>query len=122
VLYALPGSTPDRVAVYSLAPSGASRIGAVAVQDGGIHGGTGIAANPATGHVFAANSARNTVMVIDGPSMSVLATVAAGRDPGMVGVNPVTNKVYVGNRGDHTVQVIDDTFTRRLLWRPAIAL
>jgi YVTN family beta-propeller protein len=122
VLYALPGSTPDRVAVYSLAPSGASRIGAVAVQDGGVHGGTGIAANPATGHVFAANSAHNTITVIDGPTMSVLATVAAGRDPGMIGVNPVTNKVYVGNRGDHTVQVIDDTFMRRLRWRPAIAL
>ncbi|HSN78069.1 MAG TPA: YncE family protein, partial [Anaerolineae bacterium] len=113
VLYALAGSAPDRVAVYSLAPSGASRIGTVYVEDGGAEGGTGIAVNPTTGHVFVANSARNTVTVIDGPAMSVLATVSVGVDPGMIGVNPATNKVYVANRGDNTVQVIDDTFTRR---------
>ncbi len=82
-----------------------------------LQGGTGIAVNPTTGHVFVANSARNTVTVIDGPSMSVLATVSVGRDPGMIGVNPATNKVYVSNRGDDTVQVIDDTFTLRLRWR-----
>ena len=113
VLYALHGNFPDRVAVYSLAPSGASRIGTVLVEDGGVQGGTGIAVNPTTGHVFVANSARNTVTVIDGPTMSVLATVSVGLDPGMIGVNPATNKVYVSNRGDNTVQVINDTFTRR---------
>jgi YVTN family beta-propeller protein len=117
VLYALHGNFPDRVAVYSLAPSGASRIGTVYVEDGGAEGGTGIAVNPTTGHVFVANSARNTVTVIDGPAMSVLATVSVGADPGMIGVNPVTNKVYVANRGDDTVQVIDDTFTRRPRWQ-----
>lgn len=117
VLYALAGGTPDRVAVYSLATSGASRIGTVVVEDGGIAGGTGIAVNPTTGHVFVANSARNTVTVLDGPSMSVLATAPVGLDPGMIGVNPATNKVYVANRGDNTVQMIDDTFTLRLRWR-----
>lgn len=113
VLYALTGGTPDRVAVYSLAPSGASRIGTVLVEDGGVQGGTGIAVNTTTGHVFVANSARNTVTVIDGPSMGVLASVPVGSDPGMIGVNPATNKVYVANRGDNTVQMIDDTFVRR---------
>ncbi len=117
VLYALTGGAPDRVAVYSLAASGASRIDTVLVEDGGAQGGTGIAVNPTTGHVFVANSARNTVSVIDGPSLSVLASVAVGRDPGMVGVNPATNKVYVSNRGDNTVQVIDDTFVRRPRWQ-----
>ncbi len=119
VLYALAGGTPDRVAVYSLAPSGASRIGTVLAEDGGVQGGTGIVVNPTTGHVFVANSARNTVTVIDGPSMSVLATVPVGSDPGMIGVNPATNRVYISNRGDNTVQAINDTFTRRLpWWRP----
>ena len=81
--------------------------------------GTGIAVNPTTGHVFVANSARNTLTVIDGPSLSVLATVPVGSDPGMVGVNPATNRVYISNRGDNTVQAINDTFTRRLpWWRP----
>ena len=81
MLYALAGGAPDRVAVYSLAPSGASRIGTVLVEDGGAQGGTGIAVNPTTGHVFVANSACNNVTVIDGPSMSVLATVPVGVTP-----------------------------------------
>lgn len=102
--------TPDRVAVFSLAPSGASRIGTVPVEDGGVQGGTGIAVNPTTGHLFVANSARNSVTVIDGPVMSVMATVPVGLDPGMLGINPATNKVYVANRGDNTIQVIDDIF------------
>ncbi|MBE2234178.1 MAG: YncE family protein, partial [Anaerolinea sp.] len=113
VLYALAGGSPDRVAVYSLALSGASRIGTVSVGDGGAQGGTGIAVNPTTGHVFVANSAQNSVTVIDGPTLAVLATVAVGHDPGMIGVNPATNRVYIANRGDDAVQVIGDTFMRR---------
>lgn len=114
VLYALAGGSPDRVAVYSLALSGASRIGTVSVGDGGAQGGTGIAVNPTTGHVFVANSAQNSVTVIDGPTLAVLATVAVGHDPGMIGVNPATNRVYIANRGDDAVQVIGDTFMRRV--------
>lgn len=120
VLYALHGSEPDRVAVYSLAASGASRIGTVMVGSGGLEGGTGIAVNPTTGHVFVVNSAANTVTVFDGPSQLVLATVAVGSNPGMVGVNPSTNWVYVGNRTDNTVQALQDTFvlkrTLRTYW------
>ena len=115
-LYALisvSGSNPDRVAVYSLASSGASRIGTVMVGAGGAQGGTGIAVNPTTGHVFVANSADGTVTVIDGPGMAVLNTVTVGDAPGMIGVNPSTGRVYVGNRGDDSVQVLQDSFTRR---------
>lgn len=119
-LYALvsaSGSNPDRVAVFSLAPSGASRIGTVMVGAGGAQGGTGIAVNPTTGHVFVANSAQDTVTVIDGPGMAVLATMAVGDDPGMVGVNPATNRVYVSNRGSNSVQMLPDSFMRRrILW------
>ncbi len=115
-LYALisvGGSNPDRVAVFSLAPSGASRIGTVMVGAGGVDGGTGIAVNTTTGHVFVANSADDTVTVIDGPGMAVLNTVTVGDNPGMIGVNPATNRVYVGNRGSNTVQVLQDSYTRR---------
>ncbi len=114
VLTAPVGGYPDRVEVFSLASSGASRLGTVAVGNGGVAGGTGIAVNPTTGHVFAANSADNTLSVLDGPGMYPLATVPVGHDPGMVGVNPVTNQVYIGNRGDDTVQVVVDNFVRRL--------
>ena len=117
VLYAPPGAAPDRVAVFGLAPGGASRIGTVLVEDGGAQGGTGIAVNPSTGRVFVANSAGNSVTVIDGPALAVLATVPVGRNPGMVGVNPATNQIYIANRGDDTVQVIADAFTRRPVFR-----
>ena len=114
ILTAPIGGYPDRVEVFSLASSGASRLGTVMVGNGGVAGGTGVAVNPTTGHVFAANSADNTLSVLDGPGMYLLATVPVGRDPGMIGVNPVTNRVYVGNRGDDTVQVVVDSFMRRL--------
>jgi DNA-binding beta-propeller fold protein YncE len=65
VLYALHGATPDRVAIYRLAASGADREETVLVGDGGAAGGTGMAVNLTTGHIFVANSAQNSVSVID---------------------------------------------------------
>jgi YVTN family beta-propeller protein len=113
VLYALHGETPDRVAIYRLAASGADREETVLVGDGGAAGGTGIAVNETTGHIFVANSAQNSVSVIDAVTKRVIATVGVGVDPGMVGVNPATNRVYVSNRGDDTVHVLVDTYVRR---------
>jgi YVTN family beta-propeller protein len=109
------GGTPDRVEVFSLAPSGASRLGSVPVARGGADGGIGLAVNPATGRVFVANGADDTLSVVDGPGIYLVTTLPVGRNPGMVGVNAATNRVYVGNRGDDTVQVIVDSFRRRLL-------
>lgn len=112
------GGYPDRVEVFSLAASGASRLGTVRVGNGGIQGGNGIAVNQSTGRVFVTNSADNTMSVVDGMGLYTLTTVPVGRDPGPVSVNPVTNRVYVGNRGDNTVQTMGDTFRRRpLRWR-----
>ena len=112
-LISVGGSNSDRVAVFSLAPSGASRIGTVMVGAGGVDGGTGIAVNTTTGHVFVANSAGDTVTVINGPGMAVLNAVPVGDNPGMIGVNPATNRIYVGNRGSNSVQVLPDSYTRR---------
>ena len=114
ILTAPNGGYPDRVEVFRLAPSGASRLGTVRVGNGGVAGGTGLAVNSATGRVFVANTADNSMSVLDGPGMYLVATVAVGRDPGMIGVNPDTNRVYVGNRGDDTVQVVVDNFRRRV--------
>jgi YVTN family beta-propeller protein len=101
------------VAIYRLAASGADREETVLVGDGGAAGGTGIAVNETTGHIFVANSAQNNVSVIDAVTKRVIATVGVGVDPGMVGVNPATNRVYVSNRGDDTVHVLVDTYVRR---------
>ena len=77
-------------------------------------GGTGIAVNSATGRVFVSNSADNTLSVLDGPGIYLVATVQVGSDPGMIGINPVTNRVYASNRGDDTVQTVVDNFRRRV--------
>ena len=113
VLYGTQDENPDQVAVYEVKDTGASRIGTVAVGQGGAAGGTGLGVNPTTGHVFAVNSADDSVTVFDGATLNWLATVTVGSDPGMIGVNPVTNRVYVSNRGDDTVQVLMDTYGRR---------
>ncbi len=109
VLYALPGGDPDRVAVYAVTATGSSFVADVAVGNGGALGGSGIAVNPTTGHVFVANSGANTMTVFDGMSLAVLATVATGSDPGMIGVNSATNLVYIGNRLSDSVQIYHDS-------------
>lgn len=108
ILYALADSSPDRVAVYDVTASGSSFVADIHVGNGGEFGGTGIAVNPTTGHVFVANSAANSMTVFDGTSLAVLATVPTGSAPGMIGVNPVTNLVYIGNRLSDSVQIYHD--------------
>ncbi len=108
VLYALAGGDPDRVAVYTVTASSASFVADVPVGNGGEFGGSGIAVNPTTGHVFVANSGANMMTVFDGVSLAVLATVPTGSDPGMIGVNPATNLVYIGNRLSNSVQIYHD--------------
>jgi DNA-binding beta-propeller fold protein YncE len=108
VLYALHGNFPDRVGVFSVSAGGAGPVRTVLVDDGGSEGGTGIAVNPTTGHVFVANSAAGTVSVLGGPGPAVIATLGVGGDPGMIGVNPATNRVYVSNRSLGVVQIVSD--------------
>ena len=109
ILYALADGYPDRVAIHDVTTSGSSFVADVRVGNGGEFGGTGIAVNPTTGHVFVANSAANSMTVFDGVSLAVLATVPTGSDPGMIGVDPVTNRVYIGNRLSDSVQIYVDT-------------
>ena len=68
----------------------------------------GIAANPATGRVYVANSSDNSVSVIDASSNTVVATVPVGSYAYGVAANPTTNRIYVANRDDNTVSVIYD--------------
>jgi YVTN family beta-propeller protein len=63
-----------------------------------------VVVNPRTGKVYAVNTARGTVTVIDG---SAALTVKVGADPGAIAVNPQTNRIYVANNGSGTVSVID---------------
>ncbi len=63
-----------------------------------------VAVNPRTGKVYAVNTARGTVTVIDG--LTAL-TVKVGAEPVAIAENPQTNRIYVANNGSGTVSVID---------------
>lgn len=59
--------------------------------------------------IFVANSADNTVSVIDAATATVLVTIPVGTSPSGVVVNPSTARAYVANRLGDTVSVIDIT-------------
>lgn len=66
-----------------------------------------IAANPATGYVYALDLVSDTAVVISGTS--VITMVDVGDWPYDVAANPVTGYVYVANRGAESVTVISGT-------------
>src|SRR5436309_2308279 len=68
---------------------------------------SGVAVNLTTNKIYAANSASNSVSVIDGASSLVTATIAVGTSPSSVAVNRVTNQIYVANAVSKSLSVID---------------
>src|SRR6202050_3842734 len=66
----------------------------------------GIVENSATRRVYAVNSVKGSVTVIDEAAGSTK-TLKVGAEPEAIAVNPITNKIYVGNSGSGTVSVID---------------
>ena len=66
----------------------------------------GIALNARTHKVYAVNTRRGTVTVLNGIE-HFRASVKVGAEPEAIAVNPDTNRIYVANSGDGTVTVID---------------
>ena len=69
----------------------------------------GLAVNPATNMVYAANYLSNTVSVLNAANESLVGTIDLGSqstNPSELAVNPTTNKVYV-TTGRNSVVVID---------------
>jgi YVTN family beta-propeller protein len=83
---------------------GRSRPAAPAALSGAEISPHAVVVNPGTGKVYAVNTARGTVTVIDGPTVL---TVKVGAEPGAIAVNPQTNRIYVANNGSGTVSVVD---------------
>jgi len=93
----------DRAAIYLATENGLARQAQVMLGNGGPNGGGGVAANPATGHVFFTNSLAGTVSIVSGNN--VIATLQVGNDPFGATVAPSTGQVFVGNRGANTLYV-----------------
>jgi serine/threonine protein kinase, bacterial len=71
------------------------------------NGAFGVAIDPSINAAYVADSAVNSLSVIDTASRAVTATVAVGRRPVGVAVDPVTRNVYVTNYDDSSVSVFD---------------
>lgn len=69
----------------------------------------GIAIDAEGGRIYVANSARDTLSIIDAASAAVIGTVSTGRGPGLVIFDPFTKRVYVSNFRDASVTVVDAT-------------
>src|SRR5207237_4010232 len=79
-------------------------------------GARGIAVNEVTNTVYVANTAANTVGVIDGATCNATvhtgcgghaAVASVGLSPRRVAVDELTNTVYVTNAGSNTVTMLD---------------
>ncbi|MBI2369128.1 MAG: YncE family protein [Deltaproteobacteria bacterium] len=57
--------------------------------------------------VYVANAGSNSVSVVDGRRLTVIATVTVGKEPHNVVATPDGRHVYVTNYGEDTVSVID---------------
>ena len=101
---------PRQVLVYRIPAGGPSLLTAVLVGHGGADGGGGIAANPATHHVFVTNSQDDTVSVFDGVTNMLLDTVHVGDDPMGIAADPGWSYIWVGNRDSNTVSGLPDGY------------
>lgn len=72
-----------------------------------------LAVNPDTNRIFVGicdsdfGAGPDKVMVIDGATDAVLASITVGNHPSAIAVNVNTNRVYVASRGSDSVSVID---------------
>ena len=110
VSFAPEPNDPRQVLVYRIPSTGPSLLAALNVGHGGPDGGSGIAANPTTHHVFVTNAADDSVTVIDGTTAGVLATVHVGQSPMGVAVDPGLSYAFIGNRASNDVTVMPDDF------------
>ena len=66
-----------------------------------------IALSPSAGHVYVANTAADTLDIIDADSREIIQRVATGVDPVSVAVRPDGLEVWVSNHVSDSVSVID---------------
>jgi YVTN family beta-propeller protein len=70
---------------------------------------TGVIVNSKTSKAYVANSATNTVSVIDTVSNDLLYEIQVGSFPNSIAFNPNNSKIYVSNTGESNVSIIDST-------------
>jgi YVTN family beta-propeller protein len=66
-----------------------------------------VAVNETTNKAYVVNHNDNSITVVDGKTLGVVATIKTGAGPEAIAVNPITNRVYVANAAESSVSVID---------------
>jgi YVTN family beta-propeller protein len=98
----------DRALIYSAGAGGLIRQAIVPIGNGGADGGGGVVANSATGHAFFTNSLDHSVSVVDGATLSAIATIPVGQNPFGAALNSQTQQVFVGARDSGNLWVLVD--------------
>jgi YVTN family beta-propeller protein len=62
-----------------------------------------VAVNETTNKAYVVHHNDNSVTVVDGKTLGVVATIKTGAGPEAIAVNPVTNRVYVANAAESSV-------------------
>lgn len=91
------------------------KAGSVPVGNSGLSrdpnvGGKGLAIDMASGHLFVANTADNTVTVIHGGGNQVITTLSTGLEPIHLAVNALTRMVYVLLRAGNQLAYFVDRY------------
>jgi YVTN family beta-propeller protein len=82
-------------------------ISTIKIGDG-VYGQIAIAVNPSTNRIYVANSGSDNLLVINGTTNAVVATVSVSGNPVAVAVNSNTNRIYVAMaNASNVVSVID---------------
>lgn len=122
-IYVLSPGTPSTVSVINGATcnatvtSGCGTVPPTVTVGNGTPILAGLAVNEATDTIYVANTADDTVSVIDGATCNGQDTSGCGQTPahvrvgrmfaGFVAVDPATNLVYVSDANDDTISIID---------------
>jgi YVTN family beta-propeller protein len=66
-----------------------------------------VAVNPETNRIYVTERAQNRLLVVDGETNTIVATIPMFFQPRAVAVNPTTNHIYVTNSDSQRVSVVD---------------
>jgi YVTN family beta-propeller protein len=108
-------STPPTVSVYTALLPQSAIVSTVTLPSTSLApaGGT----TSSAGNIYIANSGSNTVDVISGSVLAVIATVPVGTHPVMIAGNASNNKIFVVNQGSNNVteiSTIDNTVVKTI--------
>jgi YVTN family beta-propeller protein len=66
-----------------------------------------VAVDPGLNQIYATDGQKNVLVVIDGATNAILASIPVGKSAGHIAVNKTTHRVYVAGNSDGSIAIID---------------